>query len=110
MGVSRSGKKEIWHMANGNTTWVEPATERNINKIYDFLEAEYQRAAKAGKRTPEFSYSQIARKTSIDNRQVQFAIWKLSFLKNPICKITAKSYRGKTGAKTTEKVELLRLI
>lgn len=109
VSVNRAGKKQKWEMTNDNTTWIEPATLRNIEKIYDFLLEKTKVAQKFGRHKPKYSYSQLAKQTGINPKQVQFACQKLAFKIIPYLKITAISYGTKTGAKTTEKVEAMKL-
>ena len=40
-------------MANGNEEWIDPATLRNINKIYNFLEKKTLQAKPNKKRKPK---------------------------------------------------------
>jgi len=107
--TDRSGKKEKWAMANGNETWIDPATRRNIEKIYDFLLARRKESLSSGKKLPRFSYAQIAHETGITPKQVQFACQKMAFKENPYFKIHAVSYGSRRGVKTCEKVELVRV-
>lgn len=108
--VSRSGRKEKWVMAFDCTSWVDPATLRNIDLIYNFLFKSNVLAERKGGRRPSFSYSMISKHTGVNPRQVQFACQKLAFKKVPYLKITAISYGSGRGVKTAEKVELVRSV
>lgn len=106
--VSRAGRKERWHMANGNEEWVDPATLRNINKIYEFLEVRTIKAIKQKKRKPRLSYNQLSKATGITPECVQRACAKLAYKFLPFVKIYANSYRTPQGGRITQQVELIR--
>jgi hypothetical protein len=97
-------------MAFDSTTWIDPATRRNIDMVYDFLFNRTELSERTGRRRPSFSYAQLSKETGISPKQVQFACQKLAFKKVPYFKIHAISYGSKKGVKTTEKVELVRSV
>jgi len=106
--VSRAGRKERWNMANGNEEWVDPATLRNINKIYELLEARTLKAEKQKKRKPRLSYNQLSKATGITPECVQRACAKLAYKLLPFVKLHANSYRTPQGGRITAQVELVR--
>jgi hypothetical protein len=107
---SRSGKKQLWIMANNNETWIDPITLENIDKIYDFLLVESKKSWRNNRKTPKYSYSQLSEHTSINVKQVQFACQKLAYKIDPYIRIHAMSFGFSEGVKTSEKVELIRVL
>ncbi len=111
MMVDMAGKRRKWEMANGNESWIHPATQRYIDIIYDFLEQKTKETLKKtnGKRRPWYSYNQIAKQTGIPNRAIRMACDKLAYKEVPFLKVRAIRYVSKQGVvRTSEKVELIR--
>ena len=89
--------KKRTEMANGNTSWIDSRTLRNMDLIMDCLEAN------KGKK---FTYKKLAEKTGMNVKQVQFACQKLAFKKEPLIQIFAERYGYGGQVKVAEKVKL----
>lgn len=95
-------------MANGNETWIDPATLRNIERVYEYLAEQTSSARAKKKRTPRYSYQQLSKLLRMNPKQVAFACRQLAYKREPYVRIHAISFGSQTGVKTTEHVELVR--